>query len=124
VLLVHPSYGLGVNTSNLQVKIDTVSKYVQFAKTQDVYFGTFDTLGAFWRGRDAVQLQAMYKPAVGYSGTLATGAVAAPGFTLEFGDTVKTFSCPGAGPFTINKNHVTFQQLPAGTTLSFLAGVL
>jgi hypothetical protein len=124
VLLVHPSYGLGVNTSNLQVKIDTVSKYVQFAKTQNVFFGTFDTLGAFWRGRDAVQLQAMYKPAVGYSGTLATGAVAAPGFTLEFGDTVKTFSCPGAGPFTISKNHVTFQQLPAGTTLSFLAGVL
>ncbi len=124
VLLVHPSYGVGVNTDNLQVKIDSVSKYIDFAKTRDVFVGGLNALGDFWRGRDAVTVQASYVPTTGYTGTLVTGTVAAPGFTLEFGDTVKTFSCPGGGTFTMKDNRVTFAELPAGTTLSFQAGVL
>jgi hypothetical protein len=123
VALIHPSYGIGVGPSNLATKIDSVAKFLDFLKTQPVALGALDEMGDFWRGRDEAKVTAIWS-AGGYSGTIRTGAHAAPRFTLEFGDTVAGFSCPGGGPVTVSGRRVLLQQpMPANTTLSFAVTV-
>ena len=122
VMLVHPSYGLGVGPSNLAVKIDSVRQFIKTVKPLDVVIEQIDALGDFWRGRDGVQLSADFDAAKGYSGKLEVGTVAAPHFSLEFGDQLASFDCPSAGPFTLAGNRVVFTDpLPAGATLTFTA---
>jgi hypothetical protein len=124
VLLVHPSYGRGVGPENLPIKMSSVEKMIELAKKHDVLVEPMTSLGDFWRGRDGVALDAGYDHDLGYSGTLQTGPLAAPRFSLEFGDHLKSFECPGAGPVTLEKNRVVFRNpLPASTTLHFTARV-
>lgn len=124
VLLAHPSYGVGVGPENLAVKIDAVDKYVQFAKLQDVVIDDLVALGDFWRGREGVTVTAMWNPASGYSGTMTVGKHAAPHFTLEFGDTVAKFACPGCPAWQVVKNRVTFTKpLPSDAKFAFSAAI-
>jgi hypothetical protein len=125
VLLVHPSNGVGgVGSDNLDVKIDSVARFIEFAKQQDVIFDDLISLGDFWRGRDAVRVEAFWRPETGYGGQLTVGQHAAPHFTLEFGDDLATFACPDCPPWQLQKNRVTFlQPLVAGAKLAFTATV-
>jgi peptidoglycan/xylan/chitin deacetylase (PgdA/CDA1 family) len=123
VALIHPSYGLGVGPENLATKIDAAGKFLDFLKTQAMALGAFDDFGDFWRGRDEARLTATWT-GTGYGGSIKTGAHAAPHLTLEFGDEVGAFSCPGGGPVTVTGSRVMFQQtVPANTTLTFTATV-
>jgi len=124
VLLVHPSYGLGVGPANLKVKIAAVREFVKIAQKQDVLIEQIDALGDFWRGRDGVQLIANLDPQLGYVGTLQAGKFPAPHFSLEFGDNITKFTCEGGGPTTIRGGRVLFRDpLPAGAKLAFTAHV-
>ncbi len=124
VMLVHPSYGLGVGPANLKVKIAAVKEFVKIAQKQDVLIEQMDALGDFWRGRDGVKLTARVDPSAGYTGTLEVGKAEAPHFSLEFGDNITKFDCEGAGPTTIRGGRVVFTNpLPAGKTFAFTAQV-
>ena len=122
VALIHPSYGIGVGPENLATKIDAASKLLDFLATQPVYLGDIDQLGDFWRGRDETRLVVTWSPQTGYTGTIQVGSHDAPHFTLEFGDKIGTFSCPGCGPTQVNGRRVQFMQaLPAGGRIGFVA---
>jgi len=121
-ILVHPSYGEAVPVSNLQTKIDVMQAFLVFAQAQDVVLGDFSTLGAFWRGRDGVRVEATWNEVQGYSGTISVGAVPAPQVTLEFGDAIATFACPDCGPAQVGGHRVTLTgTLAAGSVVAFQA---
>ena len=122
VALIHPSYGIGVGPENLAVKIDSAGRLLDFLATQPVQLGDIDRLGDFWRARDETKLTVTWNPPSGYTGTLQVGAHDAPHYTLEFGDTIGTFSCPGCGPTQVSGHRVQFMQaLPAGGRYGFTA---
>jgi hypothetical protein len=121
VLLVHPSYGRGVGPENLPIKMEAVGKVIEFAAAHQIRIEGLTSLGNFWRAREATSLT-VSSGSAGYSGTLQTGAETAPGVSLEFGDELASFSCPGGGPTLVKGRRVVFQQaLPAKTKLSFTA---
>ncbi len=122
-LLVHPSAGDGL-VETFVVKIQAVDEFIGIAKQYDVLIRAMDQAGPFWRARDAVKLTANWSPTLGYAGTFQIGPLTAPDFSLEFGDDLAAFSCPGAGPFTLKGNRVVFEDpLPAGQTFTFTATV-
>ena len=125
VQLVHPSYGLGVGPENLPVKIESVQKYIAQYQQYDVLTDLVVPLGDFWRARDAVQLAVNYSPTTGYSGTITTGPLGAPRFSMEFGDKLATFTCNGGGTPTIVGNRVVLPTtLAANTIYTFSATTL
>ncbi|MSP93160.1 MAG: hypothetical protein EXR79_15395 [Myxococcales bacterium] len=121
-LLVHPSYGIGTKPSNVKVKIDATDKFIRLAQKLDVRFEAMEPAGDFWRGRASARLAAQWDPATGYAGTIAVGADAAPRYSIEFSDHIKSFTCEGGGPTSIREGRVTFAQpLVAGKTYAFVA---
>lgn len=131
-LLLHPSYGVGTSAANLKVKLDVMDAFLSRVVGADAQAAGFDVLvddlvalGDFWRGRAGTSVRATFTPGQGYSGTIAVGNVEVPHFSLEFGDTIKTFDCPGGGSVTIRGNRVVFDKtLSAGFTCSFVGGIL
>jgi peptidoglycan/xylan/chitin deacetylase (PgdA/CDA1 family) len=120
--LVHPSRGRDVPDDNLQVKIDAVERLIQNARAHGIPVDTLQHFGAFWRARAQVQLDGSYDTGTGYRGTLKTGALPVSDFTIEFGDAIGSFVCPGCGKTEIvGKRVVLRSTLAAGTAASFVA---
>ena len=109
-LLVHPSYGHGVGPANLPIKIDSVRRLIQVAKQHDLHVDQITPLGNFWLGRQAATLTVSYSNSAGYAGEIQVGAHAAPRFSLEFGDQIKSFQCSGASNITIAGNRVVIED--------------
>ena len=126
VQLVHPSYGLGVGPENLPLKIEAVQKYItKYQAYGDVLTDLVVPLGEFWRARDAVRLAVNYDPVYGYSGTITTGPLGAPHFSMEFGDSLASFSCNGGGTPTIVGNRVVLPTaLAPNMVYTFAAPIL
>ena len=125
VQLVHPSRGKEVGPENLPVKIEAVQKYIRkFQESGDVLTDLVVPLGEFWRARDAVQLTVNYSPVSGYKGTMATGPLGMPHFSLEFGDNLVSFTCSGGGKPTIVGNRVVLADaLAPNTVYTFTASI-
>ena len=122
--LLHPSYGLGVPDTNLVNKLAVLERYLQTARGRNVRVtDTLADVGDFWRAREETTVDAWY--ATGrYGGTIATGAHAIAGLTLEFGDTIAGFACDTCGSVQLSGKRVTLTDtLPAGAVLSFNAQV-
>ncbi|MCP4603182.1 MAG: hypothetical protein GY847_22155 [Proteobacteria bacterium] len=123
VLLVHPSYGLGVGPENLPIKIGSVEQAIITAQENDVLIEQITPLGFFSLGRETAALEVDYGPE-GYKGTIHVGENEAPRFSLEFGDHIKNFSAPDAPDVEIRENRVVFSQpLHAGQSYAFTAVV-
>jgi hypothetical protein len=123
-VLVHPSLGHNVPSDNLHVKVETVERLLDHAKSADVIPKGMEEYGDFWHARLDAQLEATYDAATGYTGTLVIGETTAPALTIEFGDTVTHFSCPACGDTHVRGKRVTIvKALPSGTKLDFVASV-
>ncbi len=122
--LLHPSYGIGTNPSNLAVKLDVMRRFLTRALTMDVRVERITAAGDFWRGRERTNVDAHYVPGKGYQGTIHVGKYDAPRFSLEFGDKIASFDCPDGGKTQVKDRRVVFEKpLPAGATLLFTATV-
>ena len=122
--LVHPSYGVGVGPENLIWKVDSIAKFLDLIAPTGVVVGDMTALGDWWKARDQVALDAVWQPAQGYVGTVVVGTLPIKDFAIEFADNIASFACPGAGTVQISGRRVVFKSsLPAGTVLSFQAGL-
>jgi peptidoglycan/xylan/chitin deacetylase (PgdA/CDA1 family) len=121
-LLMHPSRGRDQPHDNVGVKIRALGEFLDDAALEDVTVRSFEDIGDFWRARLATGLDASYD-AGSYTGTITADKVAAPaGFTLEFGDAIKSFTCEHCGATRIHGNRVVIvAALPAHTTATFVA---
>ncbi len=121
--LLHPSYGRGVGPDNLKNKLHVADKFLEATTKRGVRTNlTMGDLGAFWRAREGVQLDATYTAAGGYAGSLKTGAFAVTDLTLEFGDALKSFTCASCGATEIHGRRVTLRAaLAPNTTFAFTA---
>ena len=123
-VLLHPSYGIGTDATNLAVKLDFFRAFLTRALSYDVYVDRIAELGDFWRGRELTTVDATYTPGQGYAGTIKTGKADAPHFSLEFTDHIATFTSPEGGDVEIRDGRVVFKKtLPAGQTFTFTASV-
>jgi hypothetical protein len=121
-MLVHPSRGLNVPDDNLQVKITAVERLIETARAHGIPVDTLDHFGRFWRARAQVRLDGAYDGATGYRGTVTAGALPVTDLTLEFGDAIGSFVCPGCGSFqVVGKRVVLRSTLAARTAASFTA---
>jgi hypothetical protein len=122
-LLLHPSRGRGQPHDNVGVKIRALDKFLDDAAMEDVQAMPIEAAGDFWRARLATDVDATYAAGV-YTGTVTTAGLATPGFTLEFGDAIKSFSCAACGPTRIRgKRVVIVNPLPLHAKVAFLATV-
>ncbi len=120
--LLHPSYGVGTNANNLSVKLETMKRFLTRALTYDVLTQRMTAAGDFWRGREGTVVDAHYVPGQGYQGAIQVGKLDAPHFSLEFGDDLASFDCPGGGTTQLKGRRVVFDKpLLAGTKLVFTA---
>lgn len=122
MLLMHPSRGRDQPDDNVGVKIRALTEFLDDAALEDVTVRSFEDIGDFWRARLATGLDASYDAGT-YTGTLTADKVAAPaGFTLEFGDAIKTFTCERCGATRIHgKRVVIVGAIPPHTTATFVA---
>ncbi len=122
--LLHPSYGIGTNSDNLAVKLETMKRFLSRVLTYDMRVERISAAAKFWRGRDQTQVDASYQAGKGYAGTIQVGPFDAPQFSLEFGDNIANFDCPGGGTVHTRGRRVVFDTvLKAGTKLVFTATV-
>lgn len=122
-LLLHPSTGRDMPAENLHLKIEALGRLIEQAKAAGVSALPLEDVGDFWRARLEATLDAHYD-AAGYAGTLTLGAHTAPGLTLEFGDTIGSFSCPSCGPVGVHGKRVVIRDPPQPRAkLAFIARV-
>jgi hypothetical protein len=96
-LLVHPSLGADVPDDNIELKINAVAWIIETAQAHKIPMDTLLHFGDFWRARAGVRVDASYDAQKGYQGVLEVGALPITDFTLEFGDALASFTCPGCG---------------------------
>lgn len=120
--LMHPSYGWGVPVTNLDNKLRVLEAVLKTAELRHVKADLgVEALAEFWRARESTRLEARYDAGV-YIGTLATGPASAPHFTLEFGDSIRSFECATCGDFDVFGDRVVFRAaLAPETTHEFRA---
>jgi hypothetical protein len=121
-LLLHPSTGRDMPPENLREKIEILDAFEGRTLALDAIARPLEEMGDFWRGRLEVQIDATYDKA-GYTGTLVAGKDAVRGLTLEFGDTVRKFTCAACGPATLHGKRVVLETLAPGAKASFVAVV-
>jgi hypothetical protein len=123
--LLHPSYGVDVPDTNIVNKLAVLERYLAEARARQVRLtDTLADVGDFWRAREETTVDASYENGR-YDGTVATGAHAIAGLTLEFGDTIARFDCAACGSSVLvsGKRVTLMDTVPARSVLSFSAWV-
>jgi hypothetical protein len=121
-LLVHPSLGADVPDDNIELKINAVAWIIETAQAHKIPMDTLLHFGDFWRARAGVRVDASYDAQKGYQGVLEVGALPITDFTLEFGDALASFTCPGCGRIELHGKRAVFRAtLAPRTKLSFSA---
>jgi hypothetical protein len=83
---------------------------------------TMDTVLEWWRAREATEVTGKFSSSAGYTGTVTVGEFPMQRLTLEFGDTITSFSCEACGKSTIYGNRVVIEaQLAPKTVATFTA---
>jgi hypothetical protein len=123
LVLIHPSYGVGVGPENLQAKLLAADRILRTAEAAGLMTNVFmDPLTVFWRARDQVQLDASFTTAGGYTGSVQVGAEPITNLTLEFGDAIRSFDCTGCGTPELRGTRVVLRgTLSSGSRATFTA---
>lgn len=124
MILLHPSYGLGVPQDNLKNKLAVEEAFLEACSARHVKVNaTAEDLVTFWRAREDTQLDATYEDGV-YRGSLQVGRYPVQNLTLELGDQIGRFECPSCGATHIEGRRVQLlDMLGAQSTHAFTVRV-
>jgi hypothetical protein len=125
LVLIRPSYGIGVGPTNTAAKMLAADRILRSAEQAGLRTDLgMEAVADFWLARDATDIDARFDAlAGGYRGTVRVGPRAVTDLTLEFGDAIRRFeAAPACGPTTVvGRRVVLASTLPARTQCEFRA---
>ncbi len=122
---INPRRGDDTPPENLRAKALVLDRLLESVTRVpgDAAVLSIPEVGDYWRARLDTKLDTRFAEGQ-YVGTLTVGKHTASGLTIEFGDSIERFDCPGCGPTRVAGNRVMLASAPTpGTKLAFTAVV-